>query len=229
MSRHTIMHHVLPASVLAALAVTPGLAQAPDARQEQRPQQQRYEHHFGRESQPSAPNPPPNTADRTFLSRATQSGVAEVELAHLAEQRAASPAVREFAKRMAAEHEETNRALQALAESAGAGANGMAPESREVRDGLSRLSGAEFDIEYLRQQVQAHQRMATLLQYQIGSGSDPQVRRVATDALPKVFSHLAAARKLLDETSTQNPQAAGVPPRAVSGMPTLQTPRASGN
>lgn len=228
------MRHALVASALTVLAVTsvlaqqadrprppaspggavPGTGVTPGAREENR----------GTEA---VHRTAASAADQTFLALATQSGLAEVELARLAEQKAASPSVREFARRMITDHEQTNRALRALSE-AGA-AEKINAEQRDVRDGLARLSGAQFDIEYLRQQVQAHQRMATLLQYQIGSGTDLQVQRVAADTLPKVFSHLAVARQLLDQTSMQNPQVAGAPPRALSGMPTPQTPRASGN
>jgi putative membrane protein len=79
----------------------------------------------------------------------------------------------------------------------------------------------------LRTQVQNHQRMAQLLEYEIGSGADAQIRDFASGALPKVFVHLAVARDLLDQVSRQNPQLAATPPRKVSGMPTPQTPRAS--
>jgi putative membrane protein len=102
-------------------------------------------------------------------------------------------------------------------------------EHRHARNGLLSLSGPEFDIEYLRMQVQNHQRMAQLLQYEIGSGKDAQIRDFASGALPKVFVHLTMARELLDQVSRQNPQAAAEPPRKVSGMPTPQTPRPLSN
>ncbi len=187
----------------------------------------------GAKDQSAASTPaarPPNAADQTFIARATRGGLATVEMARLAEQRAGSQSVREFARQMIADHEQTNRALHGLAESDGASApDQLEAENRRTRDALGRLSGAEFDIEYLRLQVQAHQRMAQLMVYVIGSGADPQVQRFASTALPKVFTHLAMAQQLLDQTSMQNPQVAGQPPRKASGMPTPQTPRANAN
>jgi hypothetical protein len=67
------------------------------------------------------------------------------------------------------------------------------------------------------------------MQYEIGSGEDAQVRRFASDALPRLFVHLATARDLLDQISRQNPQIAAAPPTKVSGMPTPQTPRPLSN
>jgi putative membrane protein len=172
----------------------------------------------------------PNTADLAFLTQAARGGLAGVEMARLAEQRASSPSVREFARRMIADHEQTNRSLHGLAESdAAPAADEMDAEGRQVRDALGRLSGAQFDIEYLRQQVPAHQRMAQLFEYEIGSGSDAEVQRFAAAVLPRIFTHLAVARQLLDQASMQNPQIATAPPRKASGMPTPQTPRANAN
>jgi putative membrane protein len=166
--------------------------------------------------------------DQTFLARAAHSGLAQVELARLAEQKAASPSVREFARQTAMDQDQANRSLRELTEGeAAATPDQMDAEFREVREALGRLSGAEFDIEYMRLAVQGHQRMATLMEYVIGSGKDAQVQRFAADRLPRVFAHLAVARQLLDQASMQNPQVAGAPPRKVTGMPTPQTPRAN--
>jgi len=171
-----------------------------------------------------------NLPDQVFIIRATRGGAAEIDLARLAEQKTRSDPVREFARQMIRDHSRANDALGKLAEEDGV----PAPEQldaahRHVRDALGGLTGPEFDIEYLRTQVQNHQRMAQLLEYEIGSGADAQVRDFASGALRKVFVHLAAARDLLDQVSRQNPQIAAAPPRKVSGMPTPQTPRSSLN
>jgi putative membrane protein len=187
----------------------------------------------GREGNAAMPPHPAaaNSPDQIFLSRAMRCGLAQVELARLAERKAASPSMREFARQMVMEYEQGNRRLRALAEGDGGGPEVDQPdaEQRQIHDALGRLSGAEFQIEYLRQQVQAHQRMATLMEYVIGSGTDAQVSRVASEGLPGVFTHLALAQQLLDQALMQNPQIAAAPPRILSGMPTPQTPRAGGN
>jgi putative membrane protein len=169
-----------------------------------------------------------SSADQIFLIDAFRAGLNETDLAFLAEQKAASEPVREFARQMIRDRGQTNSALNRLTEGAPS-PDQPDTEQRRTRDALSNLSGPEFDIEYLRLQVQAHQRMAQLLQYEIGSGKDVQVQRFASGALPGVFAHLATARQLLDQVSMQNPQAAAAPPRKASGMPTPQTPRATLN
>jgi len=171
-----------------------------------------------------------NVPDPVFVIRATLGGAAEIELARLAEQKTRNDAVRDFARHMIRDHSQADNALSRLAEADGI----PLPEEpdakqREIRDGLSRLSGPEFDIEYLRVQVQNHQRMAQLMEYVIGSGEDAQVQGFAAATLPTVFKHLTMARDLLDRVSVQNPQVAAAPPRTVSGMPTPQTPRPLAN
>ena len=166
--------------------------------------------------------------DQVFIIETLRAGVGETDLGFLTEQKAGSESVREFARQMIRDHGQLDSALNRLTEGAPAPGQPDA-EHRRIREALSNLSGPEFDIEYLRLQVQAHQRMAQLMEYEIGSGKDAQVQRFASDALPGVFKHLAMARQLLDQISMQNPQAAAAPPRRVSGMPTPQTPRATLN
>ena len=171
-----------------------------------------------------------NVPDQVFVIQATRGGAAEIELARLAEQKTRSDPVRDFARHMTRHHSQANDALGKLAEEDGVPApDQFDAEHRHVRDALGGLTGPEFDIEYLRMQVQNHQRMAQLLEYEIGSGADAQVRDFASGALRKVFVHLAMARDLLDQVSRQNPQVAAAPPRKVSGMPTPQTPRPPSN
>jgi putative membrane protein len=169
-----------------------------------------------------------SSPDQIFLIDALRSRLAETDLARLAEQKAGSEPVRAFARQMIRDHGQTNSGINRLTEGAPAPEQPDA-EHRRIRDALSNLGGPEFDIEYLRLQVQARQRMAQLLEYEIGSGADTQVQRFASGALPKVFADLAMARQLLDQVSMQNPQAAAAPPRKASGMPTPQTPRATLN
>jgi putative membrane protein len=174
------------------------------------------------------PSPHQAQSDQVFIAQALRSGQGEMDLASLAEQRAGSEPVREFAQQMVRDLGQTHNALNRLTEGAPAPDRPDA-DHRGIHDVLSNLSGPEFDIEYLRLQMQARQRMAQLMQYEIGSGTDVQVQRVASDALPRVFAQLDTTRQLLEQVSTQNPQAAAAPPRKASGMPTRQTPRATLN
>jgi putative membrane protein len=227
------MRRLFVSSALVLLALTPAIAQS--AEKPHTPALGIGNPGFAapgtKEQAPGVPAPhQTNVPDQVFVIRATLGGAAELELARLAEHKTRNDAVREYAQHMIRDHSRADNALSGLAE-----ANGIpVPEEldakqREIREGLSRLSGPEFDIEYLRLQVQNHQRMAQLMEYVIGSGEDAQVQHFAAASLPTVFMHLAMARDLLDRVSVQNPRVAAAPPRLVSGMPTPQTPRPLAN
>ena len=176
------------------------------------------------------PSPRPNQADHVFLMQAALGGLAEVRLAQLADQKSGNDDVRGFARRMIQSHSQANNELSKLVPGGNTSGQSLSDaEDRQVFSGLAALSGPEFDIEYLRVQVQAHQRMAQLAEYEIGSGADPNAQLFAADMLPNIFAHLLAARELLQRISAQNPQISAAPPRVVSGMPTPQTPRAISN
>jgi putative membrane protein len=174
---------------------------------------------------PGVPAPhQPNQADRTFIIAASLGGAAEVELGKLAEQKSQNGSVKTFAQRMVEDHSAANSQLAKLAEADHVIVDQPDPEHKQMQDGLAGLTGAEFDIEYLRVQVQDHQRAVQLLEYEIGSGEDADAQGLASKLLPTVFMHLEMARDILAQTSAQHPRIAAQPPKA-TGMPTPQTPR----
>jgi putative membrane protein len=227
------MRRLFASSALLLLALTPAIAQSMQKPRSAPPAigHRGFAAPGTKEQAPAASAPRrADLPDQTFVRRATRGGAAEIELARLAEQKTRSEPVRQFAQQLIKDQSQANDALGRLAEEDGVPApEQLDAEHRSIRDALSSLGGPEFDIEYLRTQVQNHQRMVQLLEYEIGSGADAQVRDFASGALRKVFMHLAMARDLLDQVSRQNPQLAAAPPRKVSGMPTPQTPRASSN
>jgi putative membrane protein len=168
-----------------------------------------------------------NLPDQVFIIQATLRNAAVIDLERLAEQKARRDAARAFTREAIRDHLQAEDTLSKLAEAGGIAIPEQLDDAelRRIHDALGGLSGPEFDIEYLRLQIQNHQRLAQLMEYEIGSGEDAQVRRFAADALPWLFMHLATDRDLLDQISRQNPQVAAAPPTKVSGMPTPQTPR----
>jgi putative membrane protein len=146
--------------------------------------------------------PHTNASDQTFIKEASLGGRAEVEAGHLAEQRAASVEVKEFGRRMMADHSKANDALAPLAK-----ANNV-PVPKEldmdhqvVRSELSALKGDAFDKAYLRAQITDHQKTAQLLEYEIGAGQSERIKSYAIMTLPTVLDHLEHAQRLLAQLS----------------------------
>jgi putative membrane protein len=155
------------------------------------------------ESAPGKPAPHQiNQADRTFVRALAMGGLAEVDLARLAVQKASNDAVKSFAQRMIKDHGEANDRLAALAK-----ANGIAlpdqlnSEQRLMRDRLQQADKAEFDHAYIRGQITDHQQAVQLLIYQIGSGENADLKTFASDTLPIVLDHLRMAQSIAAEIS----------------------------
>jgi putative membrane protein len=165
-----------------------------------------------------------NLSDQVFISRASVGNAAVLDLEMVAEQKNRSGAAREFTRIAIGDHLQAAHTLRQLAEEHGTAILEPRDTDERIRNALDSLDGPEFDIEYLRVQINHHQRLALLMEYEIGSGADAQVKRFASNTLPWIFMHLAMARRLLEQVSMRNPQIAAAPPK-ISGMPTAQTPR----
>jgi putative membrane protein len=142
----------------------------------------------------------PNTTDRVFVHAAAIGGMAEVEFGRLAGQKAQNGAVKEFARRMVDDHSKANDRLIGLAKEDGiAVPKEVDEEHKEMRQRLTTANGAEFDLAYLQGQVIEHQKTVQLLEYEIGSGQDTDLKSFAAEILPIVLQHLRAAQALQAE------------------------------
>jgi putative membrane protein len=142
----------------------------------------------------------PNNTDRVFVHAAALGGMAEVELGKLAEQRSQNDAVTECARRMVAAHGNAHDRLIGLAKEDGiAVPKEVDEEHKAMRQRLTTANGAEFDLAYLQGQVIEHQKTVQLLEYEIGSGQDTDLKSFAAEILPIVLQHLRAAQALQAE------------------------------
>ena len=150
------------------------------------------------QSTPGMPAPnQPNQADRLFVQVATIGGNAEVTFGQLAEQKGGSPAIRDFGHQMAVDHGKANQQLMQLAKAANLPQPSEPDEEHKaMRSQLDQSGGADFDFTYIRSQVADHQKTAQLLEWEIGSGQDPQLKAFASEILPVVLRHLQMASNI---------------------------------
>jgi putative membrane protein len=142
----------------------------------------------------------PNNTDLVFVDAAAIGGMAEVEFGKLAEQKGQNKAVKKFARRMVEDHGKANDRLSGLAKKDGiAVPEKLDPEHQAMQDRLKAAKGTEFDLTYVAGQVADHQKTAQLLEHEIGSGQDVELKSFASDSLPVVLQHLRAAQDLQAE------------------------------
>lgn len=135
--------------------------------------------------------------DRDFIEDMVADGDAEVELGRLAEQRATRPEVKEFAQMMARDHQEAGAELKQIA-----GKHNIQPaagdhdDHKDLSQRLSKLSGAEFDREYMKAMVDDHEKAVNDVEKKAEDADNPEIRQWASKALPTLRQHLERARQI---------------------------------
>lgn len=135
--------------------------------------------------------------DKSFFNNAAEAGLAEVEGGKLAQQKASTSEVKDFAARMVTDHGKVNEELKALAESKGAT---VSTEPSLMQKGeLKALSllDDKFDENYVdRMGVAAHESTIELFQDTIKNSEDADIKAFAEKTLPSLQEHLKMAQDL---------------------------------
>jgi putative membrane protein len=134
--------------------------------------------------------------DHKFLLDAAQSGLHEVQMAMLALERGTNRDLKVYAQRILDDHVLSNAQLEALAKLKGV----PLPDPSKTNapaDKLSRLTGVEFDNEFVNEAIQDHLRdLAEFDKEDQSAASDPDIKSFAHSALPKLHAHLDQAKAL---------------------------------
>ncbi len=154
-----------------------------------------------KQAEPTSPAPEAaadlSPSDKAFVEKAAQGGVAEVQMAQLAQQKTDSADVKQFAQTMIDDHTPNNQDLVKLAT-----AKGLTPPSdpnamqAKMLTRLQGLSGAKFDKAYMMGQVKAHTMMLKLFRAEAKSTKDTDLKTFAMQTATKVEEHLTMAQSL---------------------------------
>ncbi len=140
--------------------------------------------------------------EKEFMTKAAQGGMAEVKLGELASTKAQNTEVKAFAQKMVTDHGKANAELKDLAKQK----NFTLPtdvneDQKETYNELAKLSGAEFDKEYVKIMVDAHEKDVDAFQEQADDGDDADTKAFAAKTLPTLKSHLEMIRKIDDKVN----------------------------
>jgi putative membrane protein len=137
-------------------------------------------------------------SDSTFVKKAAISDMYEIQAGQLAQTKATSADVKTFAAKMVTDHTKTSDQLKSII----ASKSGMKPPAamdamhKALFTKLKSASGANFDSAYAQQQIQAHQQAVMLFTSESQNGTDPDLKKFATDTLPALQQHLSMAQQL---------------------------------
>jgi putative membrane protein len=160
-------------------------------------------------NQPSGANGPmgPNTPDtspmpskvddKKFLKDAAMGGMTEVELGKLATQKASRDDVKQFGQKMVDDHTKANDQLKELASKESIEIPAALDSKHQSRiDKLSKLSGADFDKAYIKDQLKDHQTDVREFSAEAQGGTDPNIKTFASNVLLTLQEHLQMAKNL---------------------------------
>lgn len=126
-----------------------------------------------------------------FMTKAAQGGMAEVKLGETAASKAQNADVKAFGKKMVEDHGKANAELKELAAKKGVTLPTEPNEKqKETAEKLSKLSGAEFDKEYVAEMVKDHEKDVAMFEEEAKNAADADVKAFADKTLPTLKTHL---------------------------------------
>jgi putative membrane protein len=160
-------------------------------------------------------------ADRNFITKAAADGHKEIELAQLAQQKAATPTAKELAARILKDHQQADQELKALAQSKGVTLPAP-PDHKAVVAKFEKVEGAAFDRTYSNMMVQDHTAAIALFE-RASKSKDAEVSAFAEKTLPALREHLRMSKEAQGATtSTSGTKPATTKPGAMK--PETTTP-----
>jgi putative membrane protein len=145
------------------------------------------------------PNKGPGESALNFLKDAAVGNMAEVQLGQLAEAKAQSPQVKQFAEKMVSDHSKAQDQLKSIAQTQQVGLPiELDRKHQDLKANLDKLSGAQFDRAYMLAMVQDHQKTVSEFQQMATYGNDPEVKQLAAGSLPMLKDHLQLAEQTLN-------------------------------
>lgn len=135
--------------------------------------------------------------DKTFIQEAGAGNLAEAEMGQLAEQKATTPAIKEFGRWMATDHGFANKWLAAiLRDERESFQPTLTAEQQQMKQKLEGLSGTQFDQFFVQHMVQDHEKTVPVFEKEAKEGHNPAIKAYAEDLTPVLEQHLAEIKEL---------------------------------
>lgn len=133
---------------------------------------------------------------KALLTKLVKANQGEIDMGKLAATNAKSKLVKDFAKKLVADHTAAAKKVEPIATAKGVDTT----MSAEVSDDMSKmqaLKGSEFDREFASMMIDGHQQALSLLdQIKTAAAGDTQVDKMVDQLKPTFKMHLASAKAL---------------------------------
>src|SRR6185312_13304943 len=132
-------------------------------------------------------------ADQHFLTEAMQGDMAEVQMGKLAQQKGQSEDVKQFGQMLEQDHSQHLQQAEQEAQQLGINApQQVNAKQKATYERMSRLTGAQFDKQFTKHEVQDHKK--DIAEYQKQAKSKGPLAQFAQATVPVLQKHLQTAQ-----------------------------------
>ncbi|HEY5771569.1 MAG TPA: DUF4142 domain-containing protein [Chitinophagaceae bacterium] len=132
-----------------------------------------------------------------FLKKVTNSGMAEIQLAKLAQQKATIEAVKNFAAMLERDHTAVNQQVKTLADQRSVALpTTISDDKQKMYTDMEKMTGKSFDKDYISMMIKAHGDGISLFEDTRSNASDIDVKNFADKTLPALKMHLDSAKAI---------------------------------
>jgi putative membrane protein len=137
-----------------------------------------------------------DVVSQAFIRDAIEGNLAEVQVGKLAQEKGQNDQVRSFGRMLESDHANANHEATSVADLLGVIPPTQPNEmQRAVYDKLSKLSGAEFDRQFVRSMIEDHE--ADVRKFESEANKNDQAAEYAKQTLPALRQHLRMAETLM--------------------------------
>jgi putative membrane protein len=135
--------------------------------------------------------------DAQFAELASASDLAEINLGRMAAKQASNPDVKKFAEQLVADHTKSSKEMLKIANKQGFRlAPRMDAKHQALATKLLSLKGGEFDRQFMKDQVMAHETAIRVFKAEASNGKDAELKAFAAKTLPHLEKHLKTAQEI---------------------------------
>lgn len=136
-------------------------------------------------------------ADKAFVKKAAEGGLAEVKLGQLAADKASNADVKQFGQRMVEDHTSLNNQMKPIADNMGVAVpDSLAPKEQAIYDRLNGLSGDQFDKAYINAMVKDHHDDLREFTREEHSARDKELKTAVSEGRSVIEQHTKMADEL---------------------------------
>lgn len=137
---------------------------------------------------------------KDFLNYSVQDSLGEISLCQMAQQKSTNAGVKSFCTRAISDHKNMAAQAKQVAQQLGVSVTQQpSDESQTEKQKLSKLSGAQFDSEFLQGQVKDHKKDISKAQSVQNEAQNVRVKSLIAQSLPVLQTHLKLATTTLEQ------------------------------